>query len=157
MRLLKNLDIHNHNDLKKLFMQFIKFGLVGVSNTAINYGIEMLGYYVLFANWAGSERLKIIIVTILGFIVSIINSYYWNNRYVFSDSQRTNKTDHIFAFLKMSACYAATGLLLAPVLKIWIHEAGVAYWLASLLTLFVTVPLNFIINKLWAFRKRGKK
>ena len=60
MRLLKNLDIHNHNDLKKLFMQFIKFGLVGVSNTAINYGIEMLGYYVLFANWADSFLLVIL-------------------------------------------------------------------------------------------------
>lgn len=34
-------------------LQFVKFGLVGVSNTAISYGIEMLCYYVLFAkiNW----------------------------------------------------------------------------------------------------------
>ena len=32
---------------------------------------------------------------------------------------------------------------------------GLPYWLASLLTLVVTVPLNFILNKLWAFRKKG--
>ena len=31
-------------------IQFIKFGLVGVSNTAISYGVEMLCYYVLFKN-----------------------------------------------------------------------------------------------------------
>ena len=30
-------------------VQFIKFGLVGVSNTLISYAVEMLGYYVLFS------------------------------------------------------------------------------------------------------------
>ena len=37
---------------KKLapIIQFIKFGLVGVSNTAISYGIEMLCFYLLFKN-----------------------------------------------------------------------------------------------------------
>ena len=31
-------------------LQFVKFGLVGVSNTAISYGIEMLCFYVFSYN-----------------------------------------------------------------------------------------------------------
>ena len=138
-------------------VQFVKFGLVGVSNTAISYGIEMLGYYVVFARVNWPERMRIAVVTAIAFAVSVLNSYYWNNRYVFKDAERKTFRDHLKALLKMAACYALTGLILAPILKVWIHERGVAYWLASLLTLVVTVPLNFLLNKLWAFRRREKE
>lgn len=136
--------------------QFVKFGIVGASNTAISYGIEMLGYYVVLARAAWPERLRIAVVTAAAFTVSVVNSYYWNNRYVFRDADRKSFADHAGALLKMAACYALTGLVLAPVLKVWIHERGVAYWLVSLLTLVVTVPLNYVLNKLWAFQRREK-
>ena len=135
-------------------VQFVKFGMVGVSNTLISYGIDMLGFYVIFAGVSWPERLKIAVVTAIAFAVSVINSYYWNNRYVFKDSVRKTVGDHGKALLKMTACYALTGLVLAPLLKVWVHERGVAYWLASLLTLVATVPLNYLLNKCWAFRRR---
>ena len=135
-------------------VQFVKFGMVGVSNTVISYAIEMLGYYVVFARVAWPERVRIAVGTAIAFTVSVINSYYWNNRFVFKDAERSTFGDHLKALLKMAACYAVTGLVLAPVLKVWIHERGVAYWLASLLTLIVTVPLNYALNKLWAFRRK---
>ncbi len=144
---------NNRDGYLALVRQFFKFGLVGVSNTAISYGIEMLGYYVVFARVNWPERVRIAVVTAIAFAVSVLNSYYWNNRYVFKDAERKTFRDHLKALLKMAACYALTGLVLAPLLKVWIHERGVAYWLASLLTLVVTVPLNFVLNKLWAFRK----
>ena len=153
MRLLDKMGIHNGNEFKCLLVQFFKFGLVGISNTIINYGVEIIGFYVLFNKNIWSERLKILVVTILGFIISVLNSYYWNSYYVFSDPGMSNRKPQLLSFLKMTICYVATGLILAPILKIWIHEAGVAYWLSSLFTLSVTIPLNFLINKYWTFRK----
>ena len=147
----RKLGVRDREGLKALVIQFIKFGLVGVSNTAISYGVEMLGYYVIFSNVSWPERLRIVVVTVIAFAVSVVNSYYWNNRFVFKGG-RTTLGAHLRAFLKMTGCYALTGLVLAPVLKVWISEAGVPYWLASLLPLVVTVPLNFLLNKLWAFR-----
>ena len=133
-------------------VQFVKFGLVGVSNTLISYGIEMLCYYVLFATVSWSDNVRIAITSMLAFVVSVTNSYYWNNRYVFGDGIRKTVLQHLKAYLKTVVCYGVTGLVIAPLLKMWLSGADVPYWIASLGALIVTIPLNFIMNKLWAFR-----
>lgn len=135
-------------------VQFVKFGLVGVSNTLISYGIEMLCYYVLFASVLWSDNVRIAITSILAFIVSVTNSYYWNNRYVFGNGIRKTALQHLKSYLKTVVCYGMTGLVIAPLLKMWLSGTGVPYWIASLSALVVTIPLNFVLNKLWAFRTR---
>lgn len=132
-------------------VQFVKFGLVGVSNTLISYATEMLGYYVLLTSLT-SEPLKVTLVTGASFLVSTVNAYYWNNRYVFKGNRHT-LAQHMCAYLRTAACYALTGLLLAPAVKVWLVNINVPFWAASLSTLILTIPLNFILNKFWAFRK----
>ena len=156
-KLLEKLGIHNWDDFKRLFWQFFKFGLVGLSNTAIAYSIDMLGFYVLLAETPWPERVKIAAISLVAFIVSVSNSYFWNNRYVFQDGTHRTFRAHLNALLRMAASYAFTGLLLGPLLKVWIYEAGVPYWLSGPLTLIVTVPLNFLLNKFWAFKKGNEK
>ena len=136
-------------------LQFVKFGIVGVSNTAISYGIEMLCYYVLFVNVPWSESVRILATSVLAFVVSVTNSYYWNNRYVFGSGTKKTVRQHLTAYLKTVACYGVTGLLLAPAIKVYVTALGVPYWLSSLGALVVTIPLDFILNKFWAFRKSG--
>lgn len=132
-------------------VQFVKFGLVGVSNTLISYATEMLGYYVLLTGMT-SETLKVTLVTAASFLISTVNAYYWNNRYVFKGNRHT-LIQHMRAYLRTAACYALTGLLLAPAVKVWLVNISVPFWAASLSTLILTIPLNFILNKFWAFRK----
>lgn len=132
-------------------VQFVKFGLVGVSNTLISYATEMLGYYVLLTGMT-SETLKVTLVTVASFLISTVNAYYWNNRYVFKGDRHT-LGQHVRAYLRTAACYALTGLLLAPMVKVWLVNISVPFWIASLSTLILTIPLNFILNKFWAFRK----
>jgi putative flippase GtrA len=151
------------------FVQFIKFGIVGVSNTAISYVIEMLCFYVIFKNTAfvgirgalsvisiviDAKTARIWVASILAFVVSVTNSYYWNNKKVFPDGHRKTIPMHIKAYMKAVACYALTGLVLSPWLKTIMTEHGIQYWIASILTLVISVPLNFIMNKFWAFRKK---
>lgn len=132
-------------------VQFVKFGLVGVSNTLISYATEMLGYYVLLTGMT-SESLKVTLVTVVSFLISTVNAYYWNNRYVFKGDRHTF-SQHVWAYLRTAACYALTGLILAPAAKVWLVNISVPFWIASLSTLILTIPLNFILNKFWAFRK----
>ena len=136
-------------------LQFVKFGLVGISNTAISYGIEMLCYYVLFANVAWADNTRIVITSVLAFLISVTHSYYWNNRYVFGSGTRKTALQHLRAYLKTVVCYGVTGLVISPLMKMWLSGMGVPYWIASLGSLVVTIPLNFIMNKLWAFRPQS--
>lgn len=141
-----------HNPSLGGLIQFIKFGLVGVSNTLISYGIDMLCYYVIFASAAMNETIKIWMITFIAFFVSATNSYYWNNRFVFRAKSALKLKEHMVRYLRTVACYGFTGLILSPILKTWVSGMGVPYWIASIGTLIITIPLNFVMNKFWAFK-----
>lgn len=151
-------------------VQFVKFGLVGVSNTVISYSVELLCYYVLFVGtdfhglcWLlssvgigmSTESARIIVTSILAFMISMTNSYYWNNKHVFASGRKKTIAQHVQTYLKTAACYALTGLLLSPWAKTVLAARGMPYWLSALLVLIVTIPLNFLMNKLWVFRSGG--
>ena len=55
-------------------VQFIKFSVVGISNTVIAFGI----YYFLL--WFNVDYL---IANTISWIISVFNAFFWNNRYVF--------------------------------------------------------------------------
>ena len=129
--------------MKKIIVQFIKFGIVGVSNTLISYVMYMigigLGVHYLLAN-------------LLAFLVSVINSFYWNSRYVFKREEGKPRSP-FSVFVKTALSYAGTGLVLTSILlTVQVDMLGVPEWLAPLINLVITVPLNFVLNKLWAFR-----
>ena len=159
------------NEKLSSLIQFIKFGLVGVSNTAISYGIEMLCYYVLFKNTkfigilnllallgitTDGNIVKIVITTIIAFVVSVSNSYFWNNRYVFGSGKKSF-SEHFKTYFKTFACYGITGLILSPIIKILLTKISVPFFIASLGALVITIPLNFVMNKFWAFKSKPTK
>lgn len=127
-------------------VQFLKFCLVGVSNTLISYVV-----YLLFI----SLGVHYLIASALGFLVSVVNAFYWNNKYVFK-AGAGEKRSILPTFLKTLLSYAGTGLVLANILLIvWVEVLSLPQWLGPLLNLIITIPLNFVLNKLWAFRSRA--
>lgn len=141
----------DNSNLLQTIIQFIKFGIVGVSNTAISYGIELLFYYVILINATMGENTKVIVTSVCAFIVSVTNSYFWNNRFVFKSGEKTWRA-HAAAYIKTVISYGVTGLLLSPAIKMFLVGREIPYYWASLLSLIVTIPLNFIMNKFWAFK-----
>ena len=135
-------------------LQFVKFGLVGVSNTLINYAVDMLCYYVLLRPLPLSEQARIICSSAIAFIISTTNAFILNSRFVFKAEGPQSKSSLFKTYLRTVACYALTGLLLAPAIKVWLTNAGIPFWATSLLSLIVTIPLNFLMNKFWAFTGR---
>jgi putative flippase GtrA len=129
-------------------VQFIEFGLVGVTNTIIGYAI-----YALFL-WLGAHY---IISSVGSFIFSVAWSYMLNSRFVFKKSEGENRA-WWKALLKTYTAYALTGLLLANVLLyVWVDVLLINKYLAYLINLIFTIPLNFILNKYWAFRNARYK
>ena len=129
-------------------LQFIKFGLVGVSNTALSYGIIVL---VLFLLRNRGLSWDYVAANTVAFLLSVLWSFYWNNRSVFkSESGRPRSIAK--ALLKTYASYAFTGIVLNNVLSwFFITQLGISKYLAPLLNLMLTVPINFLLNRNWAF------
>lgn len=143
--LVKILRIKPDEGTWKKICQFVKFGVVGVSNTLISYVV----YIVLVSlNW------HYLLASIGGFLVSVINAYYWNDRYVFK-AEPGEERAWWKVFLKTFTSYAGTGLILNNILLIlWVDVVGLHEMLGPVLNLFVTIPLNFLLNKYWAYRDK---
>ncbi len=127
----------------QLLLQFIKFGLVGVTNTAVSYVVYALilymgGYYI--------------VASIVSFVISVAWSYMLNNRFVF---QKSDGEQRVWwkTLLKTYVSYGITGLVLANILLyLWVDVLGINPYIAFFINLIITIPTNFVLNKLWAFR-----
>lgn len=133
--------------MKTWFVQFVKFGLVGVTNTLVYYAcysiLVRLGCHYALANG-------------IGFVISVLNSYLWNSLFVFkkeAEKDEGKKRNTAATLVKTFISYALTGLVLQTfLLHLLIDIAGISKYIAPLLCVCVTTPLNFLLNKFWTFR-----
>ena len=84
----------------------------------------------------------------LGYIAAIFNSFFWNNKYVFSDHKGNKKA----AFGQMCACNVIVYVLQMGVLYLLVDIMIVSEWIAPVLTIVIALPVNFLLNKFIAFR-----
>ena len=90
----------------------------------------------------------------IAFAVSVTNSYLLNSRFTFQSEEKRTVRQHLRAYVRTVASYALTGLFLAPAIKMGLVGLNIPFYIASLASLLVTIPINFILNKFWAFRKK---
>ncbi len=135
----------NKENLKKAIIQFIKFGTVGAINTVLSYAITNGAYYLLHLH----EQIS----NIIAFVITVFISFMLNGRFVFTE----NKEERNFwkSLLKVYASYSITGVFLTAIL-LYIEEEllGIPHYIATLMNLVVTIPLNFILNKFWAYKEK---
>ncbi len=133
----------DRDKVRKTVFQFIKFGIVGVSNTLINYAV----YFVLV-----SLGVHYLAGNAVGFFVSVANAFYWNNRVVFRRQEGRGR-NLLHAFVKSLVSYSFSSLFLTSVLLyLWVDCLQISPYLAAIINLAITVPLNFVLNKFWAFK-----
>lgn len=141
------------NETWKNLIQFTKFGIVGLSNTAIGYLIYAISLKALRVGHL-FPNVDIYIAQFVMFLLSVLWSFYWNNRAVFT--AENGEVRNIFmALIKTYVSYAFTSLFLSEVLLLlWVNILGISEYIAPIINLIITVPLNFIIQKFWAFKNK---
>ena len=162
---------------KASIIQFIKFGLVGVSNTLVNYVV-----YLIFI----SLGFGIVVSNTFGFLISVLNAYFWGSRFVFKEDKTKEKRVWWKVLLKTYASYALGFVLNTLLLILWVEILNIGRYfgfvgdiigwasgfitflperltaeeiseiIAPIINIFVTVPINFVINKFWAYRQKNK-
>lgn len=149
--------------------QIIKFLLVGVSNTVVSEGIYAVLVYF---------RMHYLPANFIGFSISVLNAYYWSDRYVFKEQEGAEKRIWWKVLGKTYVAYLGGYVVSALLLIFWINILRISRWmgapaewfaakgmngfdaiflgnvLAAGLNLLITVPLNFVTNKYWAYRQK---
>ena len=139
---------NTRKNFKKIFIQFIKFGIVGAVNTFLSYGITNLGYYAFHFH----EQ----ICNLIAFIITVFISYILNSKFVFNENNQYR--NFIKSLLKVYVAYSITGLFLTGIL-LYIEESifEIPHYIASLVNLLITIPVNFVLNKFWAYKNSNKQ
>ena len=143
-KLADKFDIKDSGDTKALIFQFIKFGLVGASNTLVSMAV----YYIFL--WIDPDLYMV--GTVAGTILSIANAFFWNDRFVFKGTENDWKS-RLKRLGKTYVSYGGTSLLSIALVWLEVEVLGVSKALAPIINLLITIPLNFVINKLWTFKK----
>ena len=120
-------------------VQFIKFGIVGASNTLIS----LLIYYIFIL-----VGINYLVANISGYIISSIWGYVLNKMWVFKE----NKCDTKVSICKYYIIYGSSLLINLLSMYILVDQLNVSEIVSPLLTLCITIPYNFILNKVWAFK-----
>ncbi|MDE7417319.1 MAG: GtrA family protein [Lachnospiraceae bacterium] len=132
-------------------IQFVRFGIVGLSNNVIFYIFYVI-CLLLFRKLHILQDKGYLVAQVIAFIISMLWSFYWNNKVVFI-LQESEKRSKFKVLVKMSISYSFTGLFLNSILLVlWVNVLSVSEFIAPIINLFVCVPINFVINKLWAFK-----
>ena len=124
---------------EKGFMQFVKFCLVGVSNTAIS----LIVYYIFVL----INKELYIVGNAVGFVVSVLNSYFWNSKFVFKKEDEKAKT-----VVKTFVAYGTNLIIGTALLYLFVDICHLSEFIAPLINLIVTIPLNYILNKFWVMK-----
>ncbi len=123
--------------------QFVKFGIVGATNTAWDFGV----YYVLTRGVFGFS-LHFLTANIIAFSVSVMNSYLLNRTWTF----RSTDTRHHVLFTKFLTVNLVTLGLYELLLYLLVNHVHLYDLIAKLISIGVVMIWNFAANKFWTFR-----
>ncbi|MBR1414180.1 MAG: GtrA family protein [Bacilli bacterium] len=128
------------NKYKGMIKQFIRFGIVGCINTFSSW---FFYYPLIFIN------VNYKIATTIAYILSSIIGYILNNGWVFKKTIYDSNS-----VLKYYVVYGSSYILNIGCMYLWVEVLQLSAYIAPILTLFITVPYNFIFSKLWVFTKK---
>ena len=140
----------NSKKSKNIMIQFIKFGIVGATNTAVSYLFNILVIYFLSKTGVSWD---FIAGNTAGFIAGTLWSFVWNDRFVFNEN-KTPDENRGKILIRTFLVYGFSIILVSNILSyIWINFFGISKYISPIINLCISVPLNFILNKYWAFKR----
>lgn len=161
--------------LRRNLRQFMQFGFVGGAGVGVNMVVTFL-MNVANGGSINSQRILLsfpgtpynlrftVVVWIVAFLVANLFNFVLNRYWTFGEGAKAPFWAEFWPFLAVGSVAAFVGIFLkvaftnptspmflpAP----WFSDSGVwarEYW-SQLFTIVITMPINFVVNKLWTFR-----
>ena len=170
--MIKDLTAKYGNTIRQLF----KFGIVGGSGVIVNMVVAVVmnklnggsanAQDVLFGfgNTQFNFRFSML-VWIVAFLIANLYNFQLNRWWTFKSSKHAGWFKEFWPFLAVGSVAALVGMFLKwamtnPTSPVYLpepffhEETGLRsreYW-SQLIAIIITMPINFIVNKLWTFR-----
>lgn len=156
--------------------QFVKFAIVGASGVVVNLAVAVLLHKL---NGGTSQAGRILfglpgtdyfvryrhLVWLVSFLVANVWNFQLNRAWTFRSSKHASWWSEFVPFLTVGTVAAGAGLVFITLLThknspvylpdgFFTESVGLRsreYW-AQLITIALTTPINFVVNKLWTFR-----
>ena len=121
-------------------IRIIKFGIIGISNTLINWIIFFL-LNLLGVNY--------IVANIIAYSLATINSYIWNSKWVFKYNNEKLVSSLKFVIVNL------VGLILNTIiLFILVDMFNINKIISLVMATGVVMIINYISNRLWVFKQK---
>ena len=130
-------------DVKKSAVQLIKFNIIGIINVAVTYSLFSLLVFI---------GVHYIIALIVEYAVGITNSFIFNKRITFKNTQKTS----FIMISKMLIAYMISFFLSMGLLILFIDTAGMNKYLARLITIAIVGGFSFLMQKFFVFSDINK-
>ncbi len=140
------------NEAKKTFVQLLKYGVIGVSNTLIT----LVVFYVINTLMG----LDYAVANTLGYILGLVNSFVWNRTWVFCTGGNVWREAGLFA-LGFIICFALQMGVSQWLLSTSLHDLTIS-WLPMkntgenvimCLSMVVYTLANYVYNRFVTFKK----
>jgi putative flippase GtrA len=123
----------------KSLIQFIKFGIVGISNTLLT----ALTIWCLLKVLHCSDYVS----NLTGYIVGLLNSFIWNRKWTFKSKTKVSAT--LFKFI---LTFVVSYLFQLGNLYLLLHFTHIDPYICQLLSIVVYTVINFILNRNYTFK-----
>src|SRR6185312_12015417 len=122
-----------------VIVQFVKFGIVGVSNTLLSFAIYTVLLKV-FGVWY-------IAASAIGFVIGAVNGFLLNRRWTFAGHVGDALTPVRWAVVQSGGLGINLGLL-----YVFVHDAKLDELLGQAFATVVVTVSTFLVNRAWTFR-----
>jgi putative flippase GtrA len=141
-----------------MFSQFIKFLVVGASNTLVDFLVLnfLIWFFKIYSGW------QIIILNSISFSCAVVNSYFLNRYWTFRKVKKKRAAVQFFKFFIISIggilinsgiVYFGTTFVAAP-----FNFSSVAWVnIIKIFAVVVSLVWNFAGYKIWVFKDQKSK
>ncbi|WP_354005989.1 GtrA family protein [Paenibacillus vini] len=134
----------NLGQYRESIQQFIKYGLVGISNVAVSLAC----FYLVMSVF----DLHYLLANIFAFLCGLLNSYLLNKYWVFRPG-KTNKSSS-FKFILVNVVNFGINSLLLVLLVEQLRFSPIT---AQPFIIFITTVFGFFMTKIWVFKNKKKQ
>jgi dolichol-phosphate mannosyltransferase len=125
------------------WLQLVRFGVVGVSGFVVNLAVYAACVHVVGVEYRVSS--------VVAWAVAVANNFVLNRHWTFDAAAGSVRLQGARFFVVSLAAEALSLVLLT----VFVQSAGIAKVEAQALAVALSMPLNFLGNKLWSFRARA--